>query len=153
MWRVWPSLLGWECIIVLRREVTHHAEGLGYGIHPGLEGETDDHSARNEIQDLLEGQLIEPGWRRFVLYTLPSGSDFNSIPAFLWDGSDLKLMEGFGLPALGLGNNLNPDRACGRSLDPQADRMAAKVQSQFMACIIRRYDLTVDFQINANSAC
>ena len=79
-----------------RREVTYHAEGAGFGIHAGLQGETVDHSARNEVENLLEDDHIGPDWWCLVHYPLPCGRDFNSTPAhffarsyaFLWDGCE-----------------------------------------------------------------
>ena len=61
-------------------------------------GEKVDHSARNEVENLLEDEHIGPGWWCFVHNTLPSGRDFNSTPAhffaasyaFLWDGCESK---------------------------------------------------------------
>ena len=64
-----------------RRKMAHHAEGSGFGFHARRNGEAVDHSARNEVEHLLEDDHIGAGWCSFVHNTLPSGRDFNSTPA------------------------------------------------------------------------
>ena len=49
-----------------RRKMAHHAEGAGFGFHAGLQGVAIDHSARNEIEHLLEDDPIAAGGCSFV---------------------------------------------------------------------------------------
>ena len=64
-----------------RGKMAQHTETAGFRLHPGRQGMAIDHSARNEVEDLLEDDHIGAGWCCFCHTPLPSGRDFDSTPA------------------------------------------------------------------------
>ena len=48
------------------REMAQHTKRAGLSIHAGFAGVTVNQSARNEVENLFEGDHIGPGWCLFV---------------------------------------------------------------------------------------
>lgn len=57
------------------------AEGPGFGIDAGLPGVTAGQIARNEVENLLEGDNVAAGWCWFLHGTLPSGREPELTPS------------------------------------------------------------------------
>jgi hypothetical protein len=45
-----------------RGKLAHHAERARLGLDAGFKRVTVDHSARNEVENLLEDDHVGPGW-------------------------------------------------------------------------------------------
>ena len=66
------------------REVAQYGEGSGLVLHPRFTGMPVDHSARNEVENLLENAYIAAGWC-LVVHNTPTewqGFEFNTSSLF-----------------------------------------------------------------------